>query len=56
MELHYVSVMFQKFFSVDKMKKIRWYGYIYDFSVDYHSNEIDDIFRYKYLQKVHDEI
>ena len=35
-----------KVLSVDNMKKIRLYGYIYDLSVDYHSIEIDDVFRH----------
>ena len=42
--------MFQNFFSVDNMKKTGLYGYVYDFSVDYDSIDIDDIsYIHKYL-------
>ena len=32
-----------KDFSVDNMKKTGFYGYIYDFSVDYDSTAVEDI-------------
>ena len=35
-----------KDFSVDNMKKTGLYGYIYDFSVDYDSIDVDGYFRY----------
>ena len=34
---------FSKAFSVDDMKKIGLYRYVYDFSVDYDSIDVDDI-------------
>ena len=41
-----------KDFSVDNMKKTGFYGYVYDFSVDYDAIEIDDILDiHKYLMK-----
>ena len=41
-----------KDFSVDNMKKTGFNGYVYDFSVDYDSIELDDILDiHKYLMK-----
>ena len=41
-----------KDFSVDNMKKIGFYGYVYDFSVDYDAIAVDDILDiHKYLMK-----
>ena len=41
-----------KDFSVDNMKKIGFYGYVYDFSVDYDAIAVDDILDiHKYLLK-----
>ena len=43
-----------KDFSVSNMKKAWLYGYIYDFSVDYDSNDNDEILNiHKYLIKIH---
>ena len=33
-----------KDFSVDNMKESGFHGYVYDFSVDYDANAVDDIF------------
>ena len=39
-------------FSADNMKKAGWYGYIYDFSVDYDAISIDNILDiHEYLMK-----
>ena len=46
-----------KYFSASNMKKTRFNGYIYDFSVDYNSadvNHIKDI--HKYLMKKNDTV
>ena len=44
-----------KDFSVDNMKKTGFYGYVYDFSVDYDAIAIDDVLNInKYLIKRHD--
>ena len=41
-----------KDFSVDHMKKIGFYGYVHDFSVDYDAIPVDDILDiHKYLMK-----
>ena len=41
-----------KDFSVDNMKKIGFYGYFYDYSVDYDAVAVDDILDiHKYLMK-----
>ena len=41
-----------KDFSIDNMKKTGFYGYLYDFSVDYDSTAVDDILHiHKYLMK-----
>ena len=41
-----------KDFSVDNMKKIGFYGYVYDFSVEYDAIAVDDILDiHKYLMK-----
>ena len=43
----------KKFF-VDNMKKTIFYGYVYDFSVDYYAIAVDDILDiHKYLMKKH---
>ena len=43
-----------KDFSVSNMKKAWLYGYIYEFSVDYDSNDNDEILNnHKYLIKIH---
>ena len=43
-----------KDFSKDNMKKIGFYGYVYDFSVDYDAIAVDDILDiHKYLIKKH---
>ena len=43
-----------KDFSVDNMKKTGFYGYVYDFSVDYDIIAVDDILDiHKYLMKKH---
>ena len=36
-------VSYSKKFSADNMKKTGWYWYVYDFSVDYDSIDVDDI-------------
>ena len=42
-------------FSVDNMKRSGLYGYVYDFSVDYVSIDIDDILViFKYVMVKHD--
>ena len=33
----------QKDFSINNMKKIGLYGYVYDFSVDYDATAVDDV-------------
>ena len=44
-----------KDFSVDNIKKTGFYGYIYDFSVDYDAIAVDDILViHKYLMKNND--
>ena len=44
-----------KYFSASNMKKTRFNGQIYDFSVDYDSIEVDDILDiHKYLMKKND--
>ena len=44
-----------KYFSADNMKKKELYGYVYDFSVDYDTVDIDDVLDiHKYLMKKHD--
>ena len=44
-----------KDFSVDNMQKTGFYEYIYDFSVDYDANAVNDILDiHKYLMKKHD--
>ena len=44
-----------KDFSASNMKKTGFYGYIYDFRVDYDSIDVDDIKNiYKYLMKKND--
>ena len=40
--MHYVSIIFQKIL-VDNTKTTRLYWYIYDFSVNYNSSDVDDI-------------
>ena len=41
-----------KDWSVDNMKKIRFNGYVYDFSVDYDASAVDDISDiHKYIMK-----
>ena len=41
-----------KDWSVDNMKKTRFNGYVYDFSVDYDATDVDDIKDiHKYLMK-----
>ena len=46
-----------KDFSVDHMKKIGFYGYVHDFSVDYDAIPGDDILDiHKYLMKKNDVI
>ena len=43
-----------KEFSVDNMKKTRFYGYVHDFSVDYDAIAVDDILDIeKYLMEKH---
>ena len=54
MQLHYAWTIFQKLFSVDKMKNTGLYEYVYDFPVDYDSNDLAHIFDiHKYLTKKH---
>ena len=44
-----------KDWSIDDMKKTGFNGYMYDFSVDYDSTDVDDIKDiYKYLKKKND--
>ena len=44
-----------KDWSVDNMKKTRFNGYVYDFSVDYGATDVDDIIDiHKYLMKKND--
>ena len=44
-----------KNWSVDNMKKTGFNGYVYDFSVDYDSTDVDDIKDiHKYLMKKND--
>ena len=44
-----------KYFSVDNMKKIGFYGYVYGFSVDYDTIAVDNILDiHKYLMKKYD--
>ena len=44
-----------KYFSVDNMKKIVLYEYVYDFSTDYGSLDVGDILHiHKYFMKKHD--
>ena len=39
------------------MEKIEFYGYLYDFSVDYDAIAVDDILDfYKYLMKKHSTV
>ena len=40
--MHYVSIIFQKIL-VDNTKTTRLYWYVYDFSVNYNSIDVDDI-------------
>ena len=41
--------------SADNMKKVEIVGYVYDFSVDYFSVDVDDTLNiHKYLMKKHD--
>ena len=41
-----------KDWSIDNMKKTRFTGYVYDFSVDYDATDVDDIKHiHKYLMK-----
>ena len=43
--------------SADSMKKIEFYGYFYDFSVDYDAIAVDDILDlYKHLMKKHSTV
>ena len=44
-----------KDWSVDNMKRTRFTGYVYDFSVDYNATDVDDIKGInKYLMKKND--
>ena len=44
-----------KYFSVDNMKKVGFYGYVYGFSVDYDTIAVDNILDiHKYLMKKYD--
>ena len=46
-----------KDFSVNNMKKTEFYGYVYDFSVDYYVIAVDNILNiHKYLMKRNDII
>ena len=46
---------FSNDFPVDSMKKTGLYRYVYDFSVDYDSIDVDDFLDvHKYLMKKHD--
>ena len=41
-----------RYFSVNNMKKTRLYGYVYNFSVDYDSIDVDDVLDiHEYLMK-----
>ena len=41
-----------KYWSTDNIKKTGFHGYVYDFSVDYHAADVDDIKDIrKYLMK-----
>ena len=43
-----------KIFFVDNIKKTGFYGYVYDFNVDYDAIAVDDILDFhKYLMKEH---
>ena len=43
--------------SVDNIKKTGFNGYVYDFSVDYDANDVDDIVDiHKYLMKKNDTV
>ena len=57
-QLHVVPLRLDtvsKDFSIDNVKKTGLYGYIYDFSVDYHSINVADILDIrKYLLIKHD--
>ena len=44
-----------KDWSTDNMRKTRFNGCVYDFSVDYNAIDVDDIkYIHKYLMKKHD--
>ena len=44
-----------KDWSIDNMKRTGFTGYVYDFSVDYHATDVDDIKDiHKYLMKKND--
>ena len=46
-----------KDWSIDNMKKTEFNGYVYDFSVDYDSTNVDDIKDiHKYLMKKNDVV
>ena len=46
-----------KYWSVDNMKDTGWNGYVYDFSVDYDSTDVDDIKDiHKYLMKKNNKV
>ena len=46
-----------KDWSVDKMKKVGLYGYVYNFSVDYDVTDVDDILDiYRHLMKSNNSI
>ena len=41
--------------SLDNRKKTESYGYVYDFSIDYGSTDVDGILDlHQYLMKIHD--
>ena len=55
MQFHYNLGNVPKEFSTDNMKNNGLYVYVYDFSVDYDSIDVDDLLViYKYLMKKHD--
>ena len=44
-----------KDWSIDNMKKTGFNGYVYDFTADYDSNDVEDIkYIHKYLRKKND--
>ena len=56
-EIHlcYAYAIFQKYFSVNNIKKTRLYREVYDYSVDYATTDVDDFLEiHKYLMEKND--